>query len=100
MNLELKGDNQSIGLSGRYTSRQRYEDFLGKWEASGSYVQFPLKWLPEIFIVDAILKQSIGSIKITLKIQNLFDKEYQVIQDYPMSGRTWLISFTSIINSN
>jgi len=100
MNLELKDENKSIGFSGRYTSRQRYEDFLGKWEASGSYVQFPLKWLPETFIVDAILKQSIGFIKITLKIQNLFDKEYQVIQDFPMSGRTWLISFTSIINSN
>ncbi|MFC1581570.1 TonB-dependent receptor domain-containing protein [Candidatus Neomarinimicrobiota bacterium] len=100
INLELKGNRQSLGVSGRYTSKQRYEDFLGKWEASGSYVQFPLKWLPATFVVDAILKQSIGSIEINLKIQNIFNREYQIIQDFPMPGRTWLISLTSIINSN
>jgi outer membrane cobalamin receptor len=98
INLELRSNDQSIGISGRYTSKQRYEDFLGEWEATGSFVEFPLKWLPEKFIVDAVLKHSIGSMEINLKVQNLFDAEYQVIQDFPMPGRTWLISLTSIIN--
>jgi outer membrane receptor for ferrienterochelin and colicins len=99
--LDLSSKFGSIGVSGRYIGSQRYEDFLSSdYVMEGNRVHFPIKTLPSIFIVDGIMRQSIGSVELSIKIQNIFDLEYELIQDFPMPGRTWLISLTSIIKGN
>jgi outer membrane receptor for ferrienterochelin and colicins len=99
--LGFTGKYGSIGLSGRYIGTQRYEDFLSSdYIVEGNRVRFPIKVLPSVFIVDGIMKQSIGFIELSFKVQNIFDLEYELIQDFPMPGRTWLLSLTSVIGKN
>ena len=33
-----------------------------------------------------------------MNITNLFDTEYELIQDFPMPGRNWQLSLTKILN--
>ncbi len=94
----LRRGRFSISLTGRYVSRQKYEDFLShNYSFDNDRVVFPLQWLPPRFLAHANLSYRFNPIEIFLKVENLFNADYQLIQNYPMPGRIWMLTFS--INS-
>lgn len=88
-----------ISLSGRFVSRQRYEDFLSDdYDIIGGRVVFPLMWLPSRFLANANLSYRFRSIEFSMKVENIFDADYELIQNYPMQGRTWMLTLSSKMN--
>ena len=82
-----------ILVSTRYTSTQLYEDFLNDdHPIENNTVIFPLETLPETTITDVSISKAIMEYDLTLKIKNLFDREYVMIQHYPMPKRNFEIS--------
>ena len=69
-----------------------YEDFL-----SGSHYGFPIRELPERIIPELILSREVNGWAGSLHITNLFDTEYELIQDFPMSGRAWQFTLTKTL---
>ncbi|MEE2876890.1 MAG: TonB-dependent receptor [Candidatus Neomarinimicrobiota bacterium] len=85
-----------LSVTGRYVSRQEYEDFLSHdYTFLGNRVIFPLKWLSARFLTAANLSYRFRSLEVSLKVDNLFDTDYQLIQNYPMPGRTWMLTFST-----
>ena len=75
-------------LSNHYRSEQYYDDFLSHdYDLVGDKVIFPIEILPEQSIQEIIFSRKIDSFDLSLKISNLFNKDYELIQDYPMPGR-------------
>ena len=80
-------------ISMTYQSEQDYQDFLSDdREYVGSEIKFPIKKLDSLLLFNYITSYEFVDSKISLKISNVFDVEYQLIQDYPMPGR--LVSLT------
>tara|TARA_B110000438_G_scaffold272036_1_gene290426 strand:- start:1315 stop:3462 length:2148 start_codon:yes stop_codon:yes gene_type:complete len=87
-----KGKISNI-ISMRYQSEQDYQDFLSDdREYIGSEIKFPIKKLDSLLLFNYISSYEFLDSKISLKVSNIFDVEYQLIQDYPMPGR--LVSLT------
>ena len=87
--FKIKSDMINILFAGRYWDEQTYEDFLEHdYELNQNKVVFPLKTLPSQFISELVFSKNINNYKISLKISNLFDTEYQLIQNYPMPRRS------------
>ena len=87
-----KGKISNI-ISMRYQSEQDYQDFLSDdREYVGSEIKFPIKKLDSLLLFNYISSYEFLDSKISLKVSNIFDVEYQLIQDYPMPGR--LVSLT------
>jgi outer membrane receptor protein involved in Fe transport len=63
-------------------SKQNYIDFL-------NYPLMPKEILPERIIPELILSREINYFTWSMHITNLFDTKYELIQDFPMPGRTW-----------
>jgi hypothetical protein len=63
----------------------------------GDKVIFPTKILPEQIIPELILSREIRSFDVSLKIVNIFNKKYELIQDYPMPGRCLYGTLTKTI---
>ncbi len=89
----------NFSLSFNYKSAQQYEDFLSDdHPVIDNIFRFPIKTIPETILFDLEVSKSFTKYKITGMIRNIFDKEYVLIQHYPMPGRTWQINFTKHIN--
>ena len=89
----------NFSLSFNYKSAQQYEDFLSDdHPVIDNIFRFPIKTIPETILFDLEVSKSFTNYKITGMIRNIFDKEYVLIQHYPMPGRTWQINFTKHIN--
>jgi len=87
-----------IKLSTKYVSEQFYEDFLSDdHPLDGNTVIFPLETLPETYISDFSLSRMIMGYDLSLKIKNMFDKDYVLIQHYPMPRRNFELSITKPI---
>lgn len=94
--VTFRGNKVSAGVAARFVSRQRYEDFLSHdYDAIDSRVVFPLKWLPQRFLMDANVSYGFRSVDVSLKVENLLDTDYALIQNYPMQGRTWTVTLSS-----
>ncbi len=90
--------NFDIRLSTRYSSEQSYEDFLSDdHPMDGNTVIFPLETLPETFISDFSISRMISEYDLSLKVKNLFDVNYVLIQHYPMPRRNFELSITKAI---
>jgi outer membrane cobalamin receptor len=90
--------NFDIRLSTRYSSEQSYEDFLSDdHPIDGNTVIFPLETLPETFISDFSISRMISEYDLSLKVINLFDVNYVLIQHYPMPRRNFELSITKAI---
>lgn len=89
----------TVTLTGRYTASQYYEDFLSSDYSTDAdnRIRFPLKTLPQKLIINGSLQRDLGRISLSLNIQNLFHQDYMMIQDYPMPGRTWIVSISTNI---
>ena len=77
----------------RFQSEQDYQDFLSdEREYEGSEIKFPIEQLDSLVLFNFISSYEFSdNDKISFKISNLFDKEYELIQDFPMPGRTFSI---------
>ena len=85
-------------LSTRYVSKQLYEDFLSDTHPiDGNTVIFPLETLPETFISDFSITKTFTDYDVSIKVKNLFDNSYVLIQHYPMPGRNFEMSITKSI---
>ena len=85
----------SASLSSRYVSRQKYEDFLSHYyEVDGDLVRFPILWLPTRHLLDANLYIGFQNFGLSLKLKNITDLDYELIQNYPMPGRSWMITLS------
>ena len=73
----------------RFQSEQDYQDFLSdEREYEGSEIKFPIEQLDSLVLFNFISSYEFSdNDKISFKISNLFDKQYELIQDYPMPGR-------------
>ena len=85
-------------LSTKYVSKQLYEDFLSDTHPiEGNTVIFPLDTLPETFISDFSVTKTFTDYDVSIKVKNLFDNNYVLIQHYPMPGRNFEVSITKSI---
>mgnify|MGYP003306790459 FL=1 len=88
----------NIGVSFNYKSPQQYENFLSSdHPIIDNIVRFPVETIPEISLFDLQVSKRISNIEIALNINNIFNKDYVLIQNYPMPGKTWQINLSKII---
>ena len=79
-------------------SKQNYEDFLSHhYQLVDGKIIFPFRELPERVIPELILSKEMETYTASLRISNIFDTPYELIQDYPMPGRTWKFTLTKTI---
>ena len=95
--IKHKSKNISNIISMRYQSKQDYQDFLSDdREYEGSEIKFPIKQLDSLILFNYIGTYELNNNdKVSLKISNLFDKQYELIQDFPMPGRTISLMYES-----
>ena len=68
---------------------QYFDDFLShNYTIVGNKVIFPIDVLPGKIIPELILSKKLNSFKVSFKISNLLNTSYELIQDYPMPGRS------------
>ena len=81
----------------RYQSKQDYQNFLSdEREYEGSEIKFPIEQLDSLILFNYIGTYVLNNNhKVSLKISNLFDKQYELIQDFPMPGRTISLMYES-----
>jgi len=95
VSVQLNSSFLDCQLSGRSWSAQQYDDFLSHdYEMVGTEIIFPLRTLPAQTIPELIISKKVNFYKASLKISNLLDTKYELIQDYPMPGRTWHVTLT------
>jgi len=88
----------TLQLTSKYTSTQLYEDFLSDdHPIEDNLVLFPLEELPKTIITDFSITRTIKEFDCSLKIKNLFNEDYVLIQHYPMPGRNIEFSMTKPI---
>jgi len=98
LSVEFKSKLVNCLFTANYWSEQFYEDFLShEYSMDGDKVIFPTKILPEQIIPELILSREIRSFDVSLKIVNIFNKKYELIQDYPMPGRCLYGTLTKTI---
>ena len=69
-------------------SEQDYQDFLSDdYDFSGNEIKFPVNQLDGLLLADYVAMFKFKTMDLSLKIANIFDVEYELIQDYPMPGR-------------
>ena len=88
LSLNLNTKIINCFLSARYWSEQYYEDFLShEYDLIGDKIIFPIEKLPMQVIPELVLSRKFNTIDFSIRISNLFNKKYELIQDYPMPGR-------------
>ena len=92
LNLYYETSLMIIQLRIQAWSKQIYEDFL-----SGSHYDFPIQELPKRIIPELILSKKVSDFTGSLHITNLFGTKYELIQDFPMPGRTWQFTLTKTL---
>ena len=95
--IKHKSKNISNIISMRYQSKQDYQNFLSdEREYEGSEIKFPIEQLDSLILFNYIGTYELNNNhKVSLKISNLFNKQYELIQDFPMPGRTISLMYES-----
>ena len=95
--IKHKSKNISNIISMRYQSKQDYQDFLSDdREYEGSEIKFPIEQLDSLILFNYIGTYELNNNdKVSLKISNFLDKQYELIQDFPMPGRTISVMYES-----
>ena len=95
LSLSIKTKLIDFILSNRYWSKQYFDDFLSHdYSIVGNKVIFPINVLPGQIIPEFILSKKLNSFKVSVKISNPLNTSYELIQDYPMPGRSVLGTLT------
>ena len=90
INIQYQTTLIDVQLGLQAWSKQNYIDFL-------NYPIMPKETLPERIIPELILSREINYFTWSMHITNLFDTKYELIQDFPMPGRTWQFTLTKTI---
>jgi outer membrane cobalamin receptor len=95
-NLSLQYSYNSLDLifQGNGKSKQLYEDFLEPFDSDSG---FPVKVLPQIIIPDLIISKKTRLFNYKIKIANIFNQKYELIQNYTMPSRTYKITINKTI---
>jgi len=91
INVQYKMNLLNIQLGIKAWSQQIYEDFLDECHC------MPERTLPEKIVPEIILSKKVNDYNGFMHITNLFDTEYELIQDFPMPGRSWQITLTKTL---
>jgi outer membrane receptor for ferrienterochelin and colicins len=95
LRINLKQGTYNLTSQVQLWSRQKYDDFLSHdYKIINNKIVFPIKELPGQFIVNLSIGKKFKSFQSNLTISNIFNQEYKLIQNYPMPGRTWKVTFT------
>lgn len=79
-------------------SAQKYENFLShEYETVDDKILFPIEELPDQVLVDLNVNKKFKLFDGNLSISNVFDMEYELIQDFPMPGRAWRLTLTKTL---
>ena len=92
INILMNSMKFSFGINGQ--SKQYYEDFLESFDYQNG---FPIKNLSGRIIPECMISKSYGTYNTSLKISNIMNEKYELIQNYTMPGKTWKVSITKII---
>ncbi len=92
INIQYEMKLLNIQLRLKAWSKQLYEDFL-----SENHFDFPIKILPERIIPELIFSKKLKGFTGSFHIANLFNTQYELIQDFPMPGRTWQFNLTKTL---
>ena len=93
INIQYQTTLLDVQLGLKAWSKQMYEDFL-----SGSHYDYPIRELPGRIIPELILSREVNRFTGTLHITNLFDTDYELIQDFPMPRQAWKFTITKTLN--
>ena len=74
-------------------SKQLYEDFL-----DDNHFEFPIRELPGRVITEFSISKEINNFRTAIHCSNIFDVQYELIQDYPMPGFNWQLTLTKNLN--
>ena len=89
----------NVRLGAQVWSQQTYEDFLSHdYESIDGKIVFPIRKLPARMIPEIIISREMSSFKGSLRISNLLDTQYELIQDFLMPGRTWQFTLTKTVS--
>ena len=81
-------------LSFNFQSEQDYQDFLSDdYQFIDSEIRFPLEKLDSLLLINYTGSYQFNDVDFSLKVSNILDMEYELIQDYPMPGRVISFSF-------
>mgnify|MGYP001239459487 CR=1 FL=1 len=91
-NINSKIINMALGIENQ--SKQYYDDFLCGSECFDDQNGFPSLILPARTIYELNISKKYFSFIGSMRISNLLNSDYYLIQNYPMPGRTWQFSLT------
>ena len=94
LSLQYSYNSLDLILQGNAKSKQLYEDFL---EPFDSDYGFPVKVLPQIIIPDLIISKKTTLFNYKIKVANIFNQKYELIQNYTMPSRTYKITINKTI---
>ena len=94
LSLQYSFDSLDVILQANGKSKQLYEDFLEPFDPN---LGFPIKALPQIIIPDLIISKKTKLFNYDIKISNIFNHQYQLIQNYTMPTRTYKITINKTV---
>ena len=95
-NVTYQSTLMKIQLGIQAWSKQNYEDFLN--DNDNDPFDYPIRELPARALPELVFSKEINTLKGSIRLSNLFDTQYELIQDYPMPGRIWQATLTKILN--
>jgi len=109
--FNYKSKTISVQLGFQGWSKQIYENFLAHnqcdqnennenndcWIQKDEKIIFPIRELPARVMPELIFSKVMNTYSGSLRISNLFDTKYELIQDFPMPGRIWKFTLTKTI---
>jgi len=94
LSLQYSFDSFDLALQTNGQSKQLYEDFLEPFESG---VGFPIKVLPQIILPDLIISKKTKLFNYKIKVTNIFNQKYELIQNYTMPTQTYKITINKTI---
>jgi outer membrane receptor for ferrienterochelin and colicins len=89
----------NFSFHSKYWSSQKYDDFLSHdYKTVAGKIIFPIEELQGKVKLDGGFEKKMGEYEISIQIENIFDMNYEVIQDYPMPGRVWKVELNRSFN--
>jgi len=78
----------------KYQTEQDYQDFLSDdYDFMGSEIKFPVSQLDALLLADYVALFKFDDMDLSIKVSNIFDVQYELIQNYPMPGRTISLNY-------
>ena len=93
LNCKYNYDLITVQIGLHAWSKQLYEDFL-----DDNHFEFPIRELPGRVITEFSISKEMNDFRTSINCSNIFDVQYELIQDYPMPGFNWQLTLTKNLN--